>query len=479
MSAPAASTALLAAHWVLVVALSLRVISRRSPVGVSMAWLAVAFSLPFVGAVLYLMFGERRVGPRRRRRIEARRGEVERLCRELLAFRASVGGDASADLARQAEVTVGIPPVAAHRVELLTDDDASFDRLVADVDAARESCDLGFYIWSEGGRVADVVDALVRAAGRGVRCRAIADSTGSEAFLASDSARRLRAAGVRLVAALPTGLLRSVFARADLRNHRKIAVVDGRIAYTGSRNLVDPRFFKREAGVGAWIDAMVRFEGPAAAVVRGVFAFDWSLETNTPFDPALPEREESAGEDVVPLQVVPSGPDLHPEAIHELLLTSIYAARRELVMTTPYFVPDESILTALLSAARRGVAVTLVVPRDNDSVLVRYASAATYEALLAAGVRVALFAGGLLHTKSLCVDGAFCVFGSVNLDMRSLWLNHEISLFVHDADFTARLRALQDAYVASAEDLDLATWRRRPRRQRLAEDACRLVGPLL
>jgi cardiolipin synthase len=179
------------------------------------------------------------------------------------------------------------------------------------------------------------------------------------------------------------------------------------------------------------------------------------------------------------MQVVPSGPGFRPEAIHQLLLTAIYAARRELIMTTPYFVPDEALLTAILSAALRGVEVTLVIPARNDSRLVRYAGVAHFDDLLSAGARIALFGGGLLHTKSITVDGETSVFGSVNLDMRSVWLNFEISLFVYDLGFTAALRDLQQQYLKRSQVLDPVSWGRRPFARRLAENAARLLGPLL
>ncbi len=222
---------------------------------------------------------------------------------------------------------------------------------------------------------------------------------------------------------------------------------------------------------------MVRVTGPAVAALDGIFEFDWSVETGGPFEAPPQGGEPSPTGSVV--QVAPSGPDLRPEAIHQLLLTAIYAARRELVMTTPYFVPDESMLTALLSAALRGVDVTLIVPARNDSLLVRYASVAPFDDLLTAGVRIALFNGGLLHTKSLAIDRKTSIFGSVNLDMRSLWLNSEISLSVYDDDFTARLRALQDGYLDDSDLLALAAWRRRPKWRKLTENTFRLLGPLL
>ncbi len=170
-------------------------------------------------------------------------------------------------LHRHAERLLGFPALTGNEIELLEDFGTVFDRMVADIDGAERTCHVSFYIWHEGGRTADVVDALVRAARRGVQCRALADAMGSEAFLEGATVRRLREAGVELSAALPTGPLRTLIARADLRNHRKIVVVDDRVAYTGSQNLVDPRFFKQESGVGQWVDAMARLTGPVDPAV--------------------------------------------------------------------------------------------------------------------------------------------------------------------------------------------------------------------
>ena len=307
----------------------------------------------------------------------------------------------------------------------------------------------------------------------------LADAIGGKIFLRGDLARRLRHSGVKLRAALPTRPLRTFFCRRDLRNHRKIAVIDDRIAYVGSQNLVDPLFFKNDLGVGQWVDAVARITGPAAMALSGVFSFDWSIETGQTFALTFPASRASSIMTGTTIQVVPSGPGLQPKAIHQLLLTTIYAARRKLIMTTPYFVPDEAVLTALLSAALRGVKVTLIVPAHNDSLLVRYASVAHFEDMMAAGVNIALFKDGLLHTKSLTIDDEISVFGSVNLDMRSLWLNFEISLFIYDADFTRQLNALQSNYLKNSYLLDLDMWRRRPAWRQFKEDAFRLLTPLL
>jgi len=285
---------------------------------------------------------------------------------------------------------------------------------------------------------------------------------------------------VELAEALPASLGR----RADLRYHRKLMVVDRRVAYIGSQNVVDPRFFKRSAGVGEWVDAVVRIEGPAVSQLGTMFELDWSLETGNPFAPPAPGNTHppggggGGGGDAL-VQVVASGPGPRPDAVRQLLLTSIYAARQRLTITTPYFVPDDAVATALASAALAGVEVTLVVPERNDSLLVRCASAATFDDLLAAGVRIALYGGGLLHTKSMVVDENVTLFGSVNVDMRSLRLNFEDSIIVYDPAFASEILRLQDSYLRSAHLLSASTWQARPRATRLLEDAVRLVGPLL
>lgn len=476
------STLVLVTHWLIVVVLFARVIMKRLPVGVSLAWLAVIASAPFLGAAAYLLMGELRLGRQRAARIASNTGKVRQwqsALREQTDLAARQIDPLADPIRRQAERILGFSALAGNTIELLHDSEAVFDALIADIDSAQSRCHLCFYIWHDGGRATDVIEALIRAAHRGVECRALADAFGSKPFLEGALAHRLRDAGVELTAALPTGLLRAFFCRRDLRNHRKIVVIDDRVAYSGSHNLVDSRFFKQGAGVGEWVDAIMRITGPTAAALDGVFALDWAVETGGSCDLHIADSDVRPSRSGSVMQVVPSGPGLRPNAIHQLLLTTIYAARRELVLTTPYFVPSDAILAALLSAALRGVEVTLIVPTRSDSLLIRYASVAHFDDLMSAGVKIARFEGGLLHTKSLTIDGVMSIFGSVNLDMRSLWLNFEISLFVYDAAFTRRLKDLQNQYLSNTTLLELDDWRRRPASQRFVENSFRLLGPLL
>jgi cardiolipin synthase len=309
----------------------------------------------------------------------------------------------------------------------------------------------------------------------------LVDAIGSKTFLRSPWVHDLRKAGVQVQAALTAGFLRLVVARPDLRLHRKIVVIDGTVGYTGSLNLADPKLFKQDAGVGQWVDALARVQGPAVGVLALTFLQDWALETGTLPDwerlPAEAARDSTVGPASV--QVLPTGPDARVDAIANVLLSAAFAARQELVLTTPYFVPGEAMLAALISAAARGVQVTLIVPARVDSRLVRYASRAFQADLIRAGVRVALYQGGLLHTKSITVDGRYCLFGSVNLDPRSLRLDFEITLAVYDEDFTRAVRQLQQTYVEKSVLLDLAACASRSALERFQEDAARLFGQVL
>ena len=305
---------------------------------------------------------------------------------------------------------------------------------------------------------------MIHAQRRGVTCRVLVDALGSHRFLRGKMCKRLRDGGVHVVAALPGGLFRLPFVRFDLRLHRKIVVIDGRIGYTGSLNLVDPRYFKKDAGVGEWVDAMVRVEGPAVEAMQIIFLADWYVESHAELDNLLEtaDAKPQPARGDVETQVMPSGPDLPANAIEQVLLTAIYSARQELLITTPYFVPSEPLMLALVAAARRGVKVVLILPRRVDSKLVRYASSAFKGELLEAGVRIALFDDGLLHTKSVTVDRTHSLFGSVNLDPRSFRLNFEILLAMYDSKFTAQLADLQQTYIDRSELMDLEAYRQRP-----------------
>jgi cardiolipin synthase len=476
------------------VGLSFRVIMRGRPYGITFAWLIIILLIPFLGALTYLLFGENRISERRTRRI---RQAQEHYTYWLNSLRSRAPVDwATRDpvcrpIHRQGEHLIGIPAMAGNELQLIETPDDIIDAIIADINTARSTCHLQFYIWYEGGKVHEVEEALLAAAKRGVTCRLLVDSIGSRGFLRGSRARALKAAGIRIEESLPAGLYKALFSRIDIRNHRKIVVIDGEIAYTGSQNMVDPRYFKQNEGVGQWVDLMVRVRGPVVESLAGTFVNDWFLEIGdqqlSVDDIGKDIEQVRRRTDVHPLapvgksavQLVPSGPGQVPDAIHSLLLTAIYSARRELVLTTPYFVPDESLLGALVSAAQRGVAVTLILPEKNDSRLVQYASRAHYRKLSEAGVAIRLFQAGLLHAKTITIDGEISLFGSVNLDMRSFWLNFEATLLIYDEDFTARLRRAQAGYEAGSITPAPSLLEKQAVVTRFKENVALLIGPLL
>ena len=475
-------TAIFFADLAIRIGLSVRVVMRRRPVGVSLAWLFVILVFPFAGAAIYLLIGELRIGRRRTER--ARELEVPYALwigelSEAFAVDWSAHSEAAALLARLAQSATRVPALPGNELELIADWREAFVALIRDIDAATQTCHLEFYIWEPGGDADAVAEALIRASRRGVLCRVLLDAVGSGNFLRSKLASRMRAEGVRLESALAGGLFHMLVTRFDLRMHRKIVVIDSEIGYTGSMNLVDPRLFKQGLRIGQWVDAIARLRGPAVEALAVTFLADWNLEHEDGLE-ALRSDEvrRPAARQGPTVQVIPTGPTMEGDAI-QILLTTIYAARRTLTITTPYFVPDEALLTALVSAARRGVEVELIVPERVDSLLVRLASQPHMGELLTNGVKVMLFRGGLLHTKSIIADGEISLFGSLNLDPRSIYLNFEITLAVYDRAFAAELERLQSQYAAAAAPMSLADWQSRSMYKRFIDNVARLLSPLL
>ena len=274
--------------------------------------------------------------------------------------------------------------------------------------------------------VAQVEEALKDAAKRGVDVKLMVDGVGSAKFRRSKTRKSLMEAGVYVQTSLKVNLIRMWFQRVDLRNHRKIVVIDERIAYTGSQNMVDPRYFKQDEDVGQWIDTMIKVEGPSVLVLNAVFAGDWSIDTKDKWKDLVTKANEaevcSSGtcEDV---QVIPSSPGAVKNSIHEIIMGLLYNADKRITITTPYFVPSEAMLKALCSKSISGCDVTLIVPKKSDSLLVKYASQSVYEDLLNAGVKIALFENGLLHSKIITIDEKVTFVGSHNMDMRSFYIN--------------------------------------------------------
>ena len=480
------SSLLILFHLLVVIGLSLRVIMRRSPTGVSLAWLFLISAIPLGGAFAYLLVGEKRIGRGRLARLGELRKSYGKLSSELIDKKLtevdwSRHPTQAREMDRLGRNMVGLPTVCGSGGELLSDTPEILRRIAEDVRQAKRSVLMEFYIWNKGGLADEVLEAVIAAGQRGLDCRILIDGLGAAAWWKTEQPDQLRDAGVRLEKALPAGIIRMVVGRNDVRLHRKIVIIDGLVAWTGSMNLVDPKFFKQEANVGEWVDAMVRVEGAVVAPLALTMIGDWSLETGE----SMREIASAAGINQVvakgdaDIQIVPSGPGQTEDGLLQMLLAVINTATDELVLTTPYFVPDDSLLRAIRGAAARGVQVSMIVPERVDSLLTRYASRSFYDELMDSGVKIFLYRKGLLHTKSITADGQISMFGTVNLDMRSLWINYEVAAFVYGKRFAEDLRKLQQTYIDDSDELDRDQWSMRPQRQRLLENTMRLTGPML
>jgi cardiolipin synthase len=367
-----------------------------------------------------------------------------------------------------------LPILGGNAAELLTDYDGAVNRLVADIDAAGHHVHLLFYIFADDETAGRVIDALRRAARRGVECRVLADSVGSRRWFRSLH-RKLTEAGVEVEEALPVGWLRwRRAARLDLRNHRKIAVIDGRVGYTGSQNLVNAKY---RDGL-TYDELVVRVTGPAVLELQYVFVGDWFLETEETLDgPDYFPDPVRAGD--VPVQALPSGPGYPTENNQRLLVALIHGADERVVMTTPYFIPDEPLLQAMQTAVLRGVEVHLIVSQQADSGLVTLAQRSYYGQMLEDGIKIHAYKKHFLHAKHLSIDDELAIIGSSNMDIRSFMLNAEISLLFYDDDVTRRLHAEEEGYLRYCDELTAETWHRRPFVVKVAQRIARLMSPLL
>lgn len=479
------------AHIVLVAAfavLHLLVILRallvdgRDPMSRA-AWVLALLLLPGVGVGVYLLVGEPWLARRLRRRSVAILDSLAREARPGSEAAAAAPGaipERFRAAFRLCEALAHSPTVDGNTARLATDSNAAIAEMVTAMDAATSTLHVSFYIWLADTNGLKVVEALCRAARRGVTCRVIADGIGSRQLVRSGHWRAMSDAGVRLQSALPIARGPLVFLgnRVDLRNHRKIVVIDDRLTFCGSQNCADPEF-RIKARFAPWVDIMLSFEGPVVRQNQFLFASDWMAETGEDLTAVLTAEPPAAVPGGFPAIAFGTGPNSPKGAMSDVFVALLGSAEHEVVISTPYFVPDAPLLAALIACARRGVETSLILPARNDSWMVSAISRAYYPDLLAAGVRVFEFRGGLLHAKTLVSDRAAALIGSANMDRRSIDLNFENNILLHSDAVAGAIRDRQTDYLRAATEVLPDRVRRRSMPRRLWENTLTMFSPVM
>ena len=443
-----------------------------------LAWIIAILALPIAGVLLYLVLGETRISGGRRNKGREINASLPRPAGnyECEADRACGAHWAPFALAR----TVNrLDPTCGNRVHLAPDSNAAVEEMIADIDGARENVHGCFYIWLADSNGLKLKDAFMRAATRGVRVRLLADALGSRRLVSSHHWRQMHASGCEIRVALPVGnpLWTVIRGRVDLRNHRKLLIVDNRIAWCGSQNCADPEF-RIKPRFAPWVDIMSRWEGPISQHCQYLFVSDWIGEGGDDIS-ALLTVGLATGSGSVVAQVLGTGPTAEFDAMPACFSELIHSAREELVVTTPYFVPDEQLLFALTSAARRCVRTVMLFPKRNDNWIVAAASRSYYKDLIDAGAEIYEFRPGLLHAKTMVVDGCVGLIGSANLDRRSFELNFENNILFYDVAFAATVRARQDEYLAQCDRVTGEDVRRFGIALRLWQNLLATLSPML
>ncbi len=462
---------LLALDWIIRLAALLWIPTRTTPAA-ARSWLLLVGFLPLVGLPLYLLFGHPWLSRERVRRQTLASEVIREEQAPHGALRWSPNDSrAASEMVPLVERLGDFMPTHGNAIELLDDYDASLEALLADIDGAGERVHLLYYLLFDYAVGEAVCRSLERAAARGVQCRLLLDAVGAKRGLRR-YARRLDKAGVQVRVMLPGGLRWRRSGRMDLRNHRKVAVIDSCAGYVGSQNLAAAEFVHGFPNR----ELVARVQGPVVAHLEGVFASDWYIETG---ERLQVKPVPTASHANVAMQLLPSGPAYPFENARDTVNALIHLAQRKVVLTTPYFVPDDATLSALRIAALSGVEVQLILSASNNQRLTAWAQDSYYDELLASGVKIALYRPHFLHAKHLSVDDGIALVGSINLDIRSFALNAEIGLLCYDRGVVARMREMEAEYLADADFVTLGAWRRRPAWRRSREGIARLADSLM
>ncbi|WP_447586927.1 cardiolipin synthase [Microbacterium lacticum] len=447
----------------------------------AMAWLLAIYFIPIVGVLLFLLIGNPRLPRKRRRKQEVINESIRQMSRGLdLGTLRPNAPDWFRSLVRLNHNLGAMPISGDNGAILISGYEESIDTMAEAIRQAQEYVHVEFYILQSDATTDDFFAALEEVAARGVAVRVLLDHWANRGKpFYKKTIKRLDAMGADWHLMLPVQPFRGAYTRPDLRNHRKLLVVDGLVAFTGSQNITDPTYNLRKnikRGL-RWVDMMTRIDGPVVASINAVFLSDWYSETDEIIDIELFDVRTGSGD--LDCQVIPSGPGFEFQNNLKLFMSLLFAAQDKLIIVSPYFVPDEGLLLAIQTACQRGVHVELFVSEEGDQAMVYHAQRSYYEALLRSGVKIYMYKKPyILHSKSMSVDDEVAVIGSSNMDMRSFGLNLEISLLVRGEEYVRQLRAVEDQYRASSRELTLDEWMKQPLRSTVLDNLARLTSAL-
>ena len=463
---------LLEVVWV--IAISGYILTERRPPLATVAWIVTLATLPIFGLLVYYFLGPRSLARKRRRRIMARAEKRQRSGASWpnRASAVDTPGNAGSSLAAVAAGVEQSPPLPALTLDIYESGGETYAAILEAIAEARHHVHLEYYIFKEGVVARRFRDALIERAKAGVQVRLLLDGLGSKrmrAFL-----QPMCDAGVRVARFGPR--MRPGF--VNFRTHRKIVVCDGTTGFTGGMNIDDCHDASVIDDDDCWRDTHARITGDAVAPLALAFLEDWQYATEEVVD-GVQYLPELTGNGTHQVQICASGPDAHPQSIHAVFFTAITAAQQRIWISTPYFVPDESLQSALLTAALRGVDVRVLLPLRSDQRLVDAAARSYFPELLATGVRIFLYGPPHLHSKTLVVDDDAAIVGSANLDNRSLRLNFEVIAICYGRKPVQLLSAMYEANLTKAREVTLADRRKLSIPDRLYEGAARLFSPML
>ena len=448
------------------------------------AWLLAVFFFPLLGILIFLVFGHSKLSKKRR----AKQLSINNLIYKNTLNKVAIAEENSPPNWFMSIATLNsnlgaMPLVGGNDVGLIQNYKQSLKDMVTAINKKKKYVHVEFYIMSVDNTTKDFFDSLRRAQERGVVVRVMFDHIGSLQYPGyKDMLSFFDQHDINYQLMLPIKPLQGKVQRPDLRNHRKILVVDGVVGFMGSQNIIDSSYNKKKnikRGLH-WLELMVRVVGPVVYELDAIFAGDWYAET----DELLKTHIVSIGNPVVDkgnidCQVVPSGPGFEGENNLKLFTSLIYAAQQKIIIASPYFVPDESMLTAITTAVQRGIHVELYVSEIGDQLMVYHAQRSYYEALLKAGVHIYMYKSPtVLHAKHFTVDDAVSVLGSSNMDMRSFNLNMEISLLIYSKEFVQAMRRVETSYKIKSRQLHLDAWLHRPLRDKFVDNVARLTSSL-